>query len=192
MPCLAKRSSNIASELAFLCPSVEAFLTDVLAAGSCSYVSHLRGTCECRGAVRALCAARDVTADALCCGKGYKARKGGLRERKRGCSRQHAVSLAPQSVAPMRYIPWSRSSLMSSMCSMPTLRRMRSLVTPDASCSSSLSCWWVVEAGWMTSVLASPTLARLDASFKLSTKAEPAFASPLMPNERTPPKPFYG
>ena len=33
-------------------------------------------------------------------------------------------------------------------------------VTPAEACSLSLSCWWVVEAGWITRVLASPTLAR--------------------------------
>ena len=60
---------------------------------------------------------------------------------------------------------WSMSSMMSSTFSMPTERRMKSGVTPVASCSSSESCWWVVVAGWMTSVLASPTLARWERSF---------------------------
>ena len=44
--------------------------------------------------------------------------------------------------------------------SMPTLRRIKSGVTPAASCSSSLNCSWVVEAGWITRLLASPILAR--------------------------------
>ena len=36
--------------------------------------------------------------------------------------------------------------------------RMRSGVTPDASCSSSVSCWCVVVAGWITRVFASPAI----------------------------------
>jgi hypothetical protein len=40
-------------------------------------------------------------------------------------------------------------------------------VTPALFCSASLSCWWVVLAGWMTRVLASPTLARWLASLTL-------------------------
>ena len=54
----------------------------------------------------------------------------------------------------------SKSALMSSMCSSPTETRTMVGVTPADACSSSLSCWWVVEAGWITRVLASPTLAR--------------------------------
>jgi len=54
----------------------------------------------------------------------------------------------------------SKSALMSSMCSSPTETRTMVGVTPAEACSSSLSCWWVVEAGWITRVLASPTLAR--------------------------------
>ena len=42
---------------------------------------------------------------------------------------------------------------------MPTDSRTISGVTPVARCSSSLSCWCVVEAGWITSDLASPMLA---------------------------------
>ena len=54
----------------------------------------------------------------------------------------------------------SKSALMSSMCSSPTETRTMVGVTPADACSSSLSCWWVVDAGWITRVLASPTLAR--------------------------------
>ena len=68
----------------------------------------------------------------------------------------------------------SKSSLMSSMCSMPTETRTWSGVTPALFCSASVSCWWVVEAGWMTSVFASPTLARCDASFTASMNVFPA------------------
>lgn len=53
----------------------------------------------------------------------------------------------------------SKSSMMSSMCSIPTETRMRSGETPELSCSSGVSCSWVVEAGWMTRVLAGRELA---------------------------------
>lgn len=36
------------------------------------------------------------------------------------------------------------------------LTRIKSGVTPDAICSSAVSCWCVVDAEWMTSVFASP------------------------------------
>jgi cysteine desulfurase len=42
---------------------------------------------------------------------------------------------------------WSKSSSRSSMVSMPTDRRIKSPLTPVSSCSASVSCWWVVEAG---------------------------------------------
>ena len=45
----------------------------------------------------------------------------------------------------------------------------------------------VVLAGWMTSVFASPTFARLLASFRLSTSFEPVAASPLTPKLSMPP-----
>lgn len=50
----------------------------------------------------------------------------------------------------------SKSAIMSSISSIPTEMRTRSGVTPASSCSSAVSCAWVLEAGWMTSVLASP------------------------------------
>lgn len=55
---------------------------------------------------------------------------------------------------------WSMSARMSSMCSMPTLRRTRSGVMPPAACCSGLSWLWVVLALWMARDLASPTLAK--------------------------------
>ena len=55
---------------------------------------------------------------------------------------------------------WSRSARMSSMCSMPTLRRTSSGVIPASRCCCSSSCECVVVAGWMARLLASPTLAR--------------------------------
>src|ERR1043166_1611271 len=53
---------------------------------------------------------------------------------------------------------WSRSPMMSSMCSMPMLSRIISGFTPALSCSSGDICRWVVEAGWQASDLASPML----------------------------------
>lgn len=50
----------------------------------------------------------------------------------------------------------SKSAMMSSISSIPTEMRTRSGVTPELSCSSGVSWLWVLEAGWMTSVLASP------------------------------------
>src|ERR1700719_4241154 len=48
--------------------------------------------------------------------------------------------------------------MMSSMCSMPTLSRIISGVTPTLSCSSGDSCRWVVDAGYQDSDFASPML----------------------------------
>ena len=47
---------------------------------------------------------------------------------------------------------------MSSICSMPTLSRIVSAVTPALACSSTVICRWVVEAGWQHSERASPML----------------------------------
>ena len=44
------------------------------------------------------------------------------------------------------------------MCSMPTLRRIISGLTPALFCSSAGICRWVVEAGWQARDLASPKL----------------------------------
>src|SRR5207249_11987561 len=53
---------------------------------------------------------------------------------------------------------WSRSAMMSSTCSMPTLSRIISGFTPAFSCSSTDICRWVVEAGWQANDFASPML----------------------------------
>ncbi len=42
------------------------------------------------------------------------------------------------------------------MCSMPTLRRIISGVTPVFACSSGVNCRCVVDAGWHVNDLASP------------------------------------
>lgn len=54
----------------------------------------------------------------------------------------------------------SKSFMISSMCSVPTLMRIRSSDTPEFCFSSSLSCSWVVLQGWIARVLESPTLSR--------------------------------
>ena len=59
--------------------------------------------------------------------------------------------------------------------------RIRSGLTPAAICSSSVICWCVVLAGWMTSVLASPTLARCEISSRLSMKRLAGLAPTLDP-----------
>ena len=55
--------------------------------------------------------------------------------------------------------------------------RRRSRSAPRAS-----SCEWVVEAGWMISDLASPTLARSEKIWTLSMSRRPASTPPLTPN----------
>ena len=57
--------------------------------------------------------------------------------------------------------------------------RTRSGLTPDATCCSSVSCWWVVLAGWMISVLASPILARCEISRSSSMNLAPVSRAAL-------------
>ena len=52
----------------------------------------------------------------------------------------------------------SKSAMMSSMCSVPTEIRIASSATPESRRSCLLSCWCVVDQGWMARVLESPTL----------------------------------
>ena len=56
--------------------------------------------------------------------------------------------------------PASRSAKMSSMDSMPTESLTRSGDTPVVVCSASVSCEWVVDAGWIARLRTSPTLAK--------------------------------
>mmetsp|Transcript_13807 Transcript_13807/g.33267 ORF Transcript_13807/g.33267 Transcript_13807/m.33267 type:complete len:387 (-) Transcript_13807:250-1410(-) len=81
----------------------------------------------------------------------------------------------------------AKSAQMSSMCSMPTLTRIISCVTPLAVCSVSVSCLCVVLAGWMTRVLASPTLASWLARRTASMNLIPGPRPPLTPNVSTAP-----
>ena len=65
------------------------------------------------------------------------------------------------------------------MSSRPTLRRMKSGVTPADVISSAVSWLWVVLAGWMARLLASPTLARWLKSWRWSMKDRPASTPPF-------------
>src|SRR5271156_1465195 len=69
---------------------------------------------------------------------------------------------------------WSMSAMMSSMCSIPMDRRIVSGRIPAFTSSSSDSWRWVVEAGWMARVLASPRLSSRLTSWSASKKASPA------------------
>ena len=68
---------------------------------------------------------------------------------------------------------------MSSMSSMPIEIRIISGPIPAARSSSSLSCWWVVEPGWMISDLASPTLATWEKSWTASMQPLASLAPAL-------------
>jgi formate/nitrite transporter FocA (FNT family) len=67
----------------------------------------------------------------------------------------------------------SRSAMMSLTSSMPTDRRTTSGPAPAATCCSSVSWRWVVEAGWMTSERVSPILARCENISRPSTNLTP-------------------
>lgn len=69
---------------------------------------------------------------------------------------------------------WSMSAIRSSICSIPTDRRIMSGVTPTTRKSSGVSCLWVVEAGWLTSDFASPRFTRRLKSFTALKNLSPA------------------
>ena len=75
--------------------------------------------------------------------------------------------------------PAARSSSRSAGSSRPTDRRIVPCVMPAAASSSSGTRKCVVEAGWITSDLASPTLARCENTRSASTKARPAARAAL-------------
>ncbi len=79
---------------------------------------------------------------------------------------------------------------MSSLDSVPTDKRTKSFVAPDASCSSSVNCWCVVLAGCMISDLESPTFANKENKFSASTNSGIASESPLTPNVKIAPWPL--
>src|SRR3546814_1232234 len=62
--------------------------------------------------------------------------------------------------------------------------------TPDAWSCSAVICWCVVLAGWITSVLASPTLARCEARRQASMNFAPALRPPFTPKETMEPQPL--
>ena len=73
---------------------------------------------------------------------------------------------------------------------MPTDMRTMSGVTPALMRSASSICRCVVDAGWITSVFASPMLARWLRNCVASMKRSPAFAPPFTPKFSKPLAPF--
>jgi len=73
----------------------------------------------------------------------------------------------------------SKSAMMSPIASRPTDTRIISSETPATIKSSLLSCAWIVLAGWITKVLASPTFVKWLASLKLSISLCSGFAAAL-------------
>ena len=71
--------------------------------------------------------------------------------------------------------------MMSAGSSSPTESRIMSSPTPAAASASAPTCRWVVEAGWITRVLASPTLARWEASSHALDEAPAGAAAALDP-----------
>ena len=80
--------------------------------------------------------------------------------------------------------------MMSRGSSSPTEILTRSSPTPAAARSATDICWWVVLAGWITSVLASPTLARWEARRTAAMNLAPASRPPAMPKLRMAPVPL--
>ena len=70
---------------------------------------------------------------------------------------------------------------MSAASSIPIDKRIRSSPMPASASAAASNCAWVVEAGWITSVLASPTLARWLANVRLSINRAAASRPPRNP-----------
>ena len=68
-------------------------------------------------------------------------------------------------------------------------KRTSSGDTPVVTCSSGVSCEWVVDAGWIARLRTSPTLVRWLNSSKPSMNRFPASSPPLMPKARIAPLP---
>ena len=113
--------------------------------------------------------------------------RGRRSRRKFRCRQQQAAWLKPSArrAAPARNRRGCRLPPRARPTGAPFPRRRR----PPSSCSASI-CWCVVLAGWMTSVLASPTLARWLASRTASMNLRPAARPPLMPKLTIEPAPF--
>ncbi len=60
--------------------------------------------------------------------------------------------------------------MISSISSVPIESLTKSGVTPVFACSSTVSCWWVVLAGWITRLFESPIFARSEKSFRAVDK----------------------
>src|SRR4051812_38899332 len=85
--------------------------------------------------------------------------------------------------------PCSRSQIRSSALSVPTDSRTVPARTPEAASSASLSWRWVVLAGWMIRLFASPTLARCDQRVTPRIRSCPPSRPPSQSKENTAPAP---
>src|SRR5262249_57835274 len=83
----------------------------------------------------------------------------------------------------------SRSQIRSSTDSVPTESLIVPGPTPAASSSASPSWRWVVLAGWMIRLFASPTLARCDQSVSPRISSSPPLRPPAQSNEKIAPAP---
>src|SRR5258708_4657925 len=86
--------------------------------------------------------------------------------------------------------PRARSRVRSESVSSPTESRIVPGPTPAAASSSSLSWRWVVLAGWMTRLFASPTFARCDQSSSAEMNRCPASRPPTRSKTKIEPAPF--
>src|SRR4029077_12546167 len=101
----------------------------------------------------------------------------------------HAGAPSLPAVAATSAKPCSRSQIRSSTDSVPTDSRTVPGPTPAARSSSSLSWRWVVLAGWMIRLLASPTFARCDHSDTPRIRSCPPTRPPAQSKEKTAPAP---
>ena len=80
--------------------------------------------------------------------------------------------------------------MMSSMCSVPILRRTVPEVMPWLASSSGLSWLWVVEAGWMTRLFTSATFASREKISRLSMNRKAASLPPFISKVKMDPPPL--
>ena len=83
-----------------------------------------------------------------------------------------------------------KSAFKSSTSSIPTDKRIKSLVTPALSCSTSDNCWCVVLAGWIMSDLVSPIFANNENTLVASAIDFADSYPPLVPKVTIPLCPF--
>ena len=79
---------------------------------------------------------------------------------------------------------------MSLTSSIPMESLTMSGATPAFICSCSFNCLCVVDAGWITSDLTSPTFARCEMNCSAAINFSPASNPPFIPNVKIDPKPF--